>query len=215
MGRQTSGIFGDWKGRVGNLVGSSVYGTATIKTYKEHINDKKSASQISQRSAFKAAMYFGVQINSAICIPLLKRWAKNMSAINKFVSLNTGAFTSAGALIPANLVISQGKMMKASYTIPSSSINECEIDAVPVSDPFALPTDNVYVMATDGTFDEKGNPVILFQKKLEITRSVFESASPYNLVFDTPASADIHIYVSYLRADGSMVSDSSYKCVAI
>lgn len=203
------GITGHMTGRLGNNVGSRLYGKNTLKTYRNSINDRNSAAQIAQRSAFKSAFTLAGMVNSQICIPLLKRFFKGMSAYNAFVKLNTSAFDATGELIGDNLQIAKGKLFRPAFSVVGLFTNKIVFQAAPVSDPFALSTDILYLLVMDGTKDEKGNPVLNFAGSTGKTRAQLEAAETDVILSTMVLAPTAWVYTAWLRADGSQVSDTT------
>ena len=58
MAKLEMGILGGFSGRVGTVVGYHRHGAWFVRAYQPHINDRKSAAQLEQRSRFKAMIQF-------------------------------------------------------------------------------------------------------------------------------------------------------------
>lgn len=210
MGILHNGIQGTMTGKLGGHVGSTKDGRNTIRTYRKNILNPRTAGQVAQRSRFLACTMLASQINSTICLPLWKRFAKNMSGNNAFVSANTTAFSDGGVFNGVNMILSKGKMMKPviSDVVYTPNSGSWSITGAAVVDPYALPSDKVYVLIVSSDIDEKGNQKIVFAGKTDFDRSAYEGGSCSGQgAFDV--TGDIWAFVSYLRADGSIVSDSA------
>jgi len=96
------GILGGLSGKIGNVVGSSWKGIATLKSLPLSVSNPKTVGQVAQRKAFKAVTLAGSDLLSDICKPLWDREAQQMSGYNAFVKNNIKAFSSLGILTVAD-----------------------------------------------------------------------------------------------------------------
>lgn len=206
MAIQNNGIFGAWRGKVGNLVGSSIFGKATIRTYQPNVLNPRSAGQIAQRTAFNACRILGTEINSTMLIPLVKRFTKGMSQLNRFIQLNVGYFASTGVPVFSSLIISLGKLLPFSFG--SCSITGTTLNVVQqvVVDPFGLDSDRIYLLLVEKTANAQGTYDVLFSGYTGETRD----SGNFSVTIARATTSDCALYVSYMRADGSLVSNSSY-----
>ncbi|MBP3763711.1 MAG: hypothetical protein J6I49_07535 [Bacteroidales bacterium] len=87
------GILGGFSGRVGTVVGYHRHGAWFVRAYQPHINDRKSAAQLEQRSRFKAMIQF-----ASPATPLLRIGLRQMADRegitegNVFLKINKACF---------------------------------------------------------------------------------------------------------------------------
>lgn len=87
MGRQTSGILGTVKGRVGNVVGAQWKGTPYFRTMAIPSNPNTVAQQL-QRSKMQFVVSIAKTLLISFIQPIWNPKDKNMSGYNSFVKVN-------------------------------------------------------------------------------------------------------------------------------
>lgn len=127
MGKIKQGILGGFSGSVGNIVGSSWKGIAVIKAKPLSVANPKTVAQTGNRTRFKSVTALASKGLSAVVKPLWDRDAQQMSGYNAFVQANKEAFTSAGLLVPENVVISKGKEAKQVFSVDAIMPNQNDI----------------------------------------------------------------------------------------
>ena len=198
------GILGGFKKKIGSVVGSSWKGKATMRSLPLSVANPKTAAQVSNRNRFKACAEFASLILASLIKPLMDRFAGQMSGYNLFTKLNKEVW--ALPLMPAwdNLIISKGKIIKPSLTGTTITTGGVELDWSGTSeDRYGLPTDKVYALVVNQTTKK-----VLFQGDTGATRS--DETKSIDFEVSQPTTNGIHVYVSFLRADGTEVSDSTH-----
>ena len=198
------GILGGFKKKIGSVVGSSWKGIATMRSLPLSVANPKTAAQVSNRDRFKACAEFASLILASIIKPLMDRFAGQMSGYNYFTKLNKEVWAD-----PTNpdwryMVIAKGKMLPPKvydFTITSESIS-MEFN-VPETDRYGLPTDKIYtliVASQDGS--------VVFAGDTGATRqSHAVTVKPQG---ELPKSGKYEVYMAFLRADGSEVSNTGF-----
>jgi len=204
MAKIKQGIFGAISGKIGNLVGSSWKGIAVMKIKAASVSNPKTSGQVAQRSNFKNAVKFASEILSPIIIPLWNRFSVQMSGFNSFVQSNISNFTTPMPNIPANLIMSTGKIGATTInSITASSITN-HVDFTWTDDSGSenkLSTDVAYLLAINVS-----SGVIMGAYSGD-TRSSGGSSIPNAIA---PAIGEsVWGYIAFRRADGTMVSNSS------
>lgn len=198
------GILGGFSGKVGGVIGSSWKGIDTMRSQPSSVTNPRTNAQVSNRSRFKSVSQLAAAMLTTIVKPLNDRFAQKMSGFNDFCQRNAGAFDNLGAFVPANLVLSRGKLsapasLEQGVSDYTSALVEYSSDVV---GSFDATTDKVYavVIGKDGEVlgvssgvNERGEHVVQIQTPLG--RS---AANPG------------YAFLSFLRADGTQVSNSSY-----
>jgi len=207
MGVLKQGILGGFRGKVGSVIGTGWKGKAVIKAMPLSVANPRTAGQVSQRGKFSLLVELSSLILAAIIKPLWDRFAVGMSGYNAFMSANRNAFKPDNTIDYAKLQISKGKMLKADVLFDGGTADKKNYTLKsPVGDKFALPTDKIYALSLDATGKQ-----ILYSGMTSVVRgSGATVAVPITYKDATAASAVKHTYFSYLRADGSEVSNSKW-----
>ena len=86
------GILGGFSGSVGNIVGSSWKGIATMKAKPLSVANPQTAGQTAQRTKFAGIVALASQFLVSIVKPLWDRFAQGESGYNAFVKENIDTF---------------------------------------------------------------------------------------------------------------------------
>lgn len=202
MGIIKRGILGGFSNKVGNVVGSSWKGIATMRVLPLSVANPRTAAQVAVRNAFSKITALASAGLTGFVKPLNDRFAVRMSGYNRFIQMNTNAFDASGDFVPANLLISQGRLGETPISRAEVAIGvNVEFDWVATpSGALQLPSDLVYavVVSEDGEL-------------LGVSSGV-ETRSAGNLVVNAPGvTANYVLYLAFLRADGTEVSTSTYQ----
>lgn len=198
------GILGGFKKKIGSVVGSSWKGIATMRSLPLSVANPKTAAQVENRNSFKACAEFASLILASIIKPLMDRFAGQMSGYNLFVKTNKGVWDNPSAPAWADLEISRGKMLAPKIQGGAYGGNKINLTLSPVvGDRYALPTDKIYMLAYNKTASK-----IAYAGDTGLVRTATSLAiTPTN----TPSSGDkLEIYLTYLHADGTEVSNNAY-----
>lgn len=210
MGRLKQGILGGVSGKVGSVVGSSWKGIAVVKAMPLSVANPRTAGQVSQRGKMSHVVAFAQLILASVIKPLNDRFASGQSGYNAFVSRNIALFTDFYPAPPADLRLSVGKMVAVD---PSSVVADESLGTVVVNWPTTLP--DAYAQATDKAYvvaysDETGAAGI---SSGVVARSAGTVSIP---AFDgVVADATIRVWISFLRSDGTVVSNTGYKATIV
>ncbi len=198
------GILGGFSGKVGGVIGSSWKGIDTMRSQPSSVTNPRTNAQVANRSRFKSVSQLAAAMLTTIVKPLNDRFAQKMSGFNDFCQRNAGAFDSLGAFIPANLVLSKGKLSAPAEVLQiGNATTEVEFEYSPaLSGSFDAATDKLYAVVLGKNGDVFG------------VSSGIVTRGNHMLVIPTPegrSAADPGtLYLSFLRADGTQVSNSSY-----
>lgn len=197
MGKIKQGILGGFSGSVAGVVGSSWKGIAVIKSKPLSVANPKTASQTSNRNAFKSCAQAASKLLTNIVKPLWDRNAQRQSGYNAFVSANKAAFDGDGLATPADFVQTQGKL--AETAIDSISIVAAQKNVVcnwtdDQGEGEKLGTDVAYVVAYNANNNEWAQ-----SSGLEVRGSESDTVS-----FETDMEVDdvISVYLTFASADG-------------
>ena len=198
------GILGGFSGKVGGVIGSSWKGIDTMRSQPSSVTNPRTNAQVANRSRFKSVSQLAAAILTTIVKPLNDRFAQKMSGFNDFCQRNASAFDALGAFVPANLVLSRGKL-----SAPAELEQQVSIDSQVVATfsslltgSFDAATDKVYAVVLGMAGDILGVSSGLVSR----TGGAVNVSTPTRSASDDPGT----LYVSFLRADGTQVSNSSY-----
>jgi len=210
MGIIKRGILGGFSGKVANIVGTSWKGRAVMKSLPLSVANPRSAGQVKQRTRFSVISKLASSINVQWVKPLWDRFAGDISGYNDFVKQNIVFVTDAGLVIWADLKLSIGDLFN-SGAVPEETVqvgaNRVTVDLSTDLGINGLSTDVCNIQL----FDEANNEPYGFANTS--TRADSSMIVP----FPSPATQDqkIAMYCSYLRSDGTLVSDAVYYQINI
>ena len=208
MAVMKQGILGGLKGKVANVVGSSWKGIAVLKALPLSVANPRTAGQVAQRSKLANVVAFAKILLAATIKPLWDRFASGKSGYNVFVSTNIDLFANALPSVFSSLVISVGKMAATAITAANANAGT-KIADVSWSDDsgegFKLASDILFLVAINQTTGEVTN------KTVAGTRA--DTGGDIEFSNNLTAGDVVHIYMSFLRADGTIVSNNSYISV--
>lgn len=205
MGKLVGGPFGQMSGKTGDLVGGSWKGIATIKRYQPKVANPQTAQQIAQRSKMRNVVAFAQLILASVIKPLWDRFQSRQSGFNAFVSRNIDQFENELPTNYQSLIISSGKMDSTPIAAATISAGQKSLTVTWLNDAgqgFKLATDKAFIVVYSADSDEvKGFAT-------NVARSVLTAT----VLLDNPvATGDrIYVYLAFLRADGTVVSNNSY-----
>lgn len=205
MGRLKQGILGGVSGKVGNVVGSSWKGIATVKAMPLSVANPRTAGQIAQRSKMTNIVAFARVTLASVIKPLNDRFAGQMSGFNVFIKRNIDLFATAVPSPAASLQLASGKMVAVEPSSVSYNTADDEVVVVwptTLPDSYAQATDKAYLVAKRDDSEEI----------VALSGSVDRSAGTATLEFSTPASLGglCHVWLAFLRSDGTVVSNTGY-----
>ena len=198
------GILGGFSGKVGGVIGSSWKGIDTMRSQPSSVTNPRTNAQVANRSRFKSVSQLAAAILTTIVKPLNDRFAQKMSGFNDFCQRNASAFDALGAFVPANLVLSRGKLSAPTELEQQSSTYQEAVSffAADLFGSFDAATDKVYAVVIGKNGDVFGaSSGLTTRSEGSVTVPTLEGRS---------ATDPGTLYVSFLRADGTQVSNSSY-----
>lgn len=211
MGVIKRGILGGFSGSVGNVVGSSWKGIATMKAKPLSVANPNTAGQVAQRSKMSNIVAFSKDILSTIIKPLNDRFASAMSGYNLFVQRNIALFANEYPNPQANLILSSGNVATAEVITADVAIGTATV--------VLQWTDNSgegNALATDVPF------VVVYNRTQNVIASVGVGGgvrSDATIDIELPANAAagnvIYCWLAFRRADGTQVSDTVYTLVNV
>lgn len=210
MGKIKQGILGAVSGKVGSVVGSSWKGKAIVKIKPASVANPKTAGQITQRGKFSNAVAFAVGILSTVIKPLWDRFASGMSGYNDFVSQNVALFEGVIPSPITSFVMSKGKMAATAITavLDISSSNVAISWTNDTGEGYKLGTDALYAIYINVTKQKFGF--------IDVTATRSNATGTGSIELQgTQAGDSVYVFAAFRRADGSVVSNSSYVVATV
>ena len=205
MATYSKGILGGFMGKVGNVVGSRIFGIDVMRSYQPNVHNPNTAGQRSQRAKFRLIVSF-----IALMLPVFKTGfkfiANKMSAFNKAVSVNiVGAITGTDP----NFLIDYPNVKISQGSLDGFYEQDAMFDTTPLTVSFAWTSNpGPNADASDKFVGIVYNPTNDNYQSLDTILRQDE-------VCDITVPADwageaVHAWGYYVGADGSAVSDSLY-----
>lgn len=202
MGVIKRGILGGFSGSVGNVVGSSWKGIATMKAKPLSVANPNTAGQVAQRSKMSNLVAFAKQILTDVIKPLNDRFASGMSGFNLFTQRNIDLFAAANPSPAGDLVLSSGNVGVLADLVASASTNagSFDLDWDKDGSPNSLDSDEVYLVAYNETINK-------FYPFIGVGTRDLETATFGDLAGSANGQT-VRIWASCRRADGTQVSNT-------
>ena len=206
MAKIKQGILGGFSGKIANVVGSSWKGIAVIKSLPLSVANPQTAGQVAQRTKMTNSVAFAKEILASVIKPLRDRFAVQQSGYNTFISDNIALFAASMPSPAASLIIAEGKMASTAIATLVVADADATVTITWVDDSgegFKLATDECYLVAVNESQDVIG---------FDAASSVRSDATATLEMSEVNSSGDdINAYVVFMRADGTVVSDTSFK----
>lgn len=216
MGIIKRGILGGVANKIGNVVGSSWKGIATLRSLPLSVANPNTLAQRTNRNSFSIMSKLGSDVLATVCQPLWNRDAKQMSGFNAYVMNNKRAFDEDPETWIANPIMSKGNL---SATLSNVGINNGGADLALVFDtslknPQDASDDIAYVQVIHQDNSNPAKPV--FKAKGFITNAKRSSghltvANPFEAV----AGDKLVMSLSFKSVDGREVATSASLFVAL
>lgn len=209
MGVILRGILGGFSGRVANVVGSSWKGIAYMKSLPLSVANPRTAGQLGQRTKFTAVVDAATALLALTVKPMWDRFAQKMSGYNDFIAKNIDAFQTDGLIIPASFRASIGTLTGFDTLAVTADASTDNIDATWVDNTGtgnALGTDVPYFTVyneTQGYWDGGDSGGVRSINNVGFVDTRMETGD------------QLRVYLSFRRADGTLVSNSEYLAVTV
>ena len=216
MGIIKRGILGGVSNKIGNVVGSSWKGIATLRSLPLSVANPNTLAQRNNRSTFSLMSKLGSDVLATVCQPLWNRDAKQMSGFNAYVMYNKRAFDADPLEWLLNPIMSKGVLSATLTSVDNALFN----GTLPLAwnptllNPQDSDNDVAYVQIIHQNNQDPSMPV--YDAKGYVTgvmRSVCHCAVPVN--FDLNAGDKLIVSLSFKSADGREVATSSTRIITI
>lgn len=209
MGVIKRGILGGFSGKVGGVVGSSWKGISVMRSMPLTVANPRTVKQVQQRSKFSKLSKLGSGLLTSTVKPYWDRFAQMKSGFNAFIEVNKGAFDENLNFDFPKLKLSQGRLGDTPFTF---SLDGGGTELVVAFDPsqegpFIDKDDlgNVVALTPDGEVFYATGPVC----KRNRTADFIIPVTPED------AGKTLHVYLMFMRQDGTIVSNSTYNTFTI
>ena len=216
MGVIKRGILGGVSNKIGNVVGSSWKGIATLRSLPLSVANPNTTAQRNNRDTFSIMSKLGSDVLATVCQPLWNRDAKQMSGFNAYVMYNKRAFDENPLGWILDPIMSKGSL---SATLSNIGINDGGANLVAVFDsslknPQDSNDDVAYLQVIHQDNSDPDKPV--FHAKGFVTNETratghFEVPNP----FTTGEGDKLIISLSFKSVDGREVATSSSLIISL
>lgn len=206
MGKISKGILGGFRGRVGTVVGSKIFGIDVMRSYQPNVRNPRTIGQVSQRSRFSFVVLFLRAFLRIIRVGYSLKAIKQ-SAFNACVSINvknavSGAYPNY-AIDYAKVMFAKGPLLKANSLFMDENVAEAVSIGIHQN---CLNIDPEYDDLAYGVFYNLTKDQVMTSKGV-LKRSDWD----VNVVPELWEVGDVvHGWVFYTSPDGVEISDSSY-----
>ena len=216
MGIIKRGILGGVSNKIGNVVGSSWKGIATLRSLPLSVANPRTLAQRNNRDTFTLMSKLGSEVLATICQPLWNRDAKQMSGFNAYVMNNKRAFDANPVEWLLNPIMSKGNLSAnlSSATLDTESHGiQCSFVSA-LNNPQDSSDDVVYLQVIHQDLTDPDKPIYRAQGFVQnVTRSMGAITVHYN--FDLNVGDKLIVSLSFKSADGREVANSSTRVITV
>lgn len=216
MGIIKRGILGGVANKIGNVVGSSWKGIATLRSLPLSVANPNTLAQRTNRNSFSLMSKLGSQVLATVCQPLWNRDAKQMSGFNAYVMYNKRKYDADPEAWLANPIMSKGNLsatlISATYVENTGGLNlTCSTALV---NPQDSADDEMYLQIIHQDNTDPDKPIYTAKGMVVgASRTVGTLTLPLNL--DTNVGDKIIVSLSFKSTDGREVATSSSYVITI
>lgn len=216
MGIIKRGILGGVANKIGNVVGSSWKGIATLRSLPLSVANPRTLAQRTNRNSFSLFSKLGSDVLATVCQPLWNRDAKQMSGFNAYVMYNKRAYDENWLTWLTNPIMSKGNL---SATLSNAGLSDggANLDVVfdtSLKNPQDSVDDIAYVQVIHQDNSNPAKPVFAAKGFItDATRSTAHTkvANP----FVTSEGDKLIMSLSFKSVDGREVATSSSLTIAL
>lgn len=212
MAKVDFNVLGNYRNKVGNVVGYTRMGEQTMRGYLASISNPNTQAQQLYRGRFAILASLAASFRRAINLGLkpAMRAAKS-SVYGEFIKLNQAAVTgTVGALnvVPDSIKVSKGSLMEVALGSPNFSTPLTV--TVPVTDNYADipdvdPTDVCYLAVYSPDYGR-----VLVSAGAPRGTQAEPIVSLTAIVPSSFQGVEVHLYAFVVAADGSLASQTTY-----
>ena len=216
MGIIKRGILGGVSNKIGNVVGSSWKGIATLRSLPLSVANPNTLAQKNNRGTFTLMSKLGSEVLATICQPLWNRDAKQMSGFNAYVMNNKKAFDADPLEWFINPVMSKGNLSATlqNAALADGGTNLTFVYSTSLVNPQDSNDDIVYAQVIHQDNTDPDKPV--FHAKGFVTDAK-RSDGHVKVVnpFDTNEGDKLVMSLSFKSVDGREVATSSSLIISL
>lgn len=203
------GILGGFSGKVGSVVGSSWKGINVMKSMPISVANPRTAGQVAQRGRFGNVSELASILLTDVVKPCWDRFAIQQSGYNAFCAENIELFDARVPSPAGNFKIADGSMAKTDITVVSNPTgnNPLIAWADDSGEGMKLADDKAYVVIIQESGDYRR--VLVGEGNERSEEEQMASVVHEDEGFDTVG--DVHCYLAFRRADGTVVSQTAYR----
>lgn len=216
MGIIKRGILGGVSNKIGNVVGSSWKGIATLRSLPLSVANPNTLAQRNNRSTFSLMSKLGSEVLSTICQPLWNRDAKQMSGFNAYVMYNKRAFDANPLEWLLNPIMSKGSLSSSltSATLVRESHRIDLVFSTALENPQDSTDDKIYIQVIHQDNSDPDMPVYHAQgSPTGAPRSLGHISVFYP--WDVAIGDKLIVSLSFKSADGREVATSSTQVITV
>ena len=216
MGIIKRGILGGVSNKIGNVVGSSWKGIATLRSLPLSVANPNTLEQRTNRNSFSIMSKLGSDVLATVCQPLWNRDAKQMSGFNAYVKENKLAYDENWVAWLVNPVMSKGVLSASINTATSSGSHETVTCTWPtdLSNPQDADDDVAYLQIIHQNNQDPSKPALVAKGYVTgNARTVGGATVP--TPFDIAIGDKLIVSLSFKSANGREVATSSTKVITI
>jgi len=207
MAKQTQGILGVVKGKIGNVVGAQWKQSPYFRSYSVPANPNTTAQQV-QRGKMAWLVWHARLILGAVINSYISPFQKAMSGYNRFVQMNIKNLSDTP--LPSEMLVAEGQLeglasvTNCDYEVATGEVG-VEWPATIVSNGAA--TDKICVVV----FDEENRRAWTFDAVAER-----QDEETYNNIASGLSADDLSCFLFFHRGEGDdlIVSNSIYSAVS-
>lgn len=216
MGIIKRGILGGVSNKIGNVVGSSWKGIATLRSLPLSVANPRTKAQRDNRDTFSVMSKLGSEVLATVCQPLWNRDAKQMSGFNAYVMNNKKAFDENPLEWLRNPIMSKGNLSAklSNAALADGGVNLTFVYDTALKNPQDSADDIAYVQVIHQNNSDPDKPV--FNAKGYITSAKrseghLQVANP----FETNEDDKLVLSLSFKSVDGREVATSSSLIISL
>lgn len=216
MGIIKRGILGGVSNKIGNVVGSSWKGIATLRSLPLSVANPRTKAQRDNRDTFSVMSKLGSEVLATVCQPLWNRDAKQMSGFNAYVMNNKKAFDADPVEWLLNPIMSKGNLSAtlSNAALADGGANLTFVYSTSLVNPQDSADDVVYLQVIHQNNTDPAKPVFHakgFITNAKRTEGHVTVANP----FETNEDDKLILSLSFKSVDGREVATSSSLIISL
>lgn len=216
MGIIKRGILGGVSNKIGNVVGSSWKGIATLRSLPLSVANPRTKAQRDNRDTFSVMSKLGSEVLATVCQPLWNRDAKQMSGFNAYVKYNKEAFDANPVEWLLNPIMSKGNLSAdlTNATLPAGGESVTCTWSTSLVNPQDSNDDVAYIQLIHKDDSDPANPVF-HAKAFSFGARRADGTVMVPKTFDVSTGDKLIVSLSFKSVDGREVATSSSLIISL